>query len=307
VAFRRVQPRDEDAIRAYLTRREERCVSLCELVRQALGRQGDTQGVEAWAYFRPGTRGVGAVLALSKYRSLAVAIDEGPDDGSIAEVLSQILVGAEKIDHPRANGLRGRLLAAMQGQREEVEIVQRAYGTLLPGIKIGESIDFVSMAATLDGEPSSSDHSQIGPRGLRIRRASSDDENGIFPLQVAYELEEVVPPSGRHDRGACRLALAKALKERIILVAELQGRPVGKAGINASGWLWDQMGGVYVSPESRGRGIGTRLALELRDLTFERRRSLALFVRPSNHAALRAYDQADFKRGGAYRIAYYGN
>ncbi len=80
---------------------------------------------------------------------------------------------------------------------------------------------------------------------------------------------------------------------------------VAKAGINARGFAYDQIGGVYVVPELRGAGIGTRLVAELCARTATEGRRLSLFVKKRNAAARRTYEKIGFAETGDYRITYY--
>jgi uncharacterized protein len=156
----------------------------------------------------------------------------------------------------------------------------------------------------LEGKPNE-DATRAGPAGLVVRRASGAEADSLFPLQAAYEREEVVPRGTELNLAACRFALERTLAARIVLFAELEGIAVAKANTNARSYARDQIGGVYVRPEFRGRGIATRLVAELVALLAAEGREASLFVKERNEAAIAAYRRIGFDVRGDYRISYF--
>jgi predicted GNAT family acetyltransferase len=85
----------------------------------------------------------------------------------------------------------------------------------------------------------------------------------------------------------------------------------------ASGTLWADtgglvatgigtlIGGVFVLPEYRNRGVAGRLTAELSAELSRRGRNVTLFVKTWNAAARAAYVRAGFVKTGEYRICYY--
>jgi len=143
------------------------------------------------------------------------------------------------------------------------------------------------------------------PPGLEVRVASYDDLDALFPLQTAYEYEEVLTPLHRFDAAACRASLGRALKEQLVFVAEEGGKIVAKAGTNARGLGCDQIGGVFTLPERRGRGIGRALVGRLTAAIAELGRKAVLFVKPDNSPALSLYRHLGFEDIGPYRADYF--
>jgi GNAT superfamily N-acetyltransferase len=140
--------------------------------------------------------------------------------------------------------------------------------------------------------------------GVLARRCGPADLEALFPLQRAYEEEEVVTPLHDFDPEGCRASLAKSLRDQVVagLARQEPGREAGretrregrteliaKAGTNARAFTMDQIGGVFVLPEARGRGFGRRLMLYLLGLTALEGRSSSLFVKASNAPALALY------------------
>ena len=141
--------------------------------------------------------------------------------------------------------------------------------------------------------------------GLRLRQAEARDLLPLFPLQRAYELEEVVVFPERFSDQACRLNLRRTLRQQLVFLAELDGRAVAKAGTNARGFQVDQIGGVYTNEAHRGGGIATHVMSELLERIFRTKRMASLFVKPSNRAAIALYRKLGFESLDSYRISYF--
>jgi len=137
-----------------------------------------------------------------------------------------------------------------------------------------------------------------------VRRARPEDLGALYPLQEAYEREEVLTPIHEFNAAASRAALARSLELQLVYVAVEDGRIVAKAGTNARGFGVDQIGGVYTIPERRGRGLATALMAALLGEIRRAGRCVALFVKPGNAAALALYRALAFREIGDYRADY---
>jgi ribosomal protein S18 acetylase RimI-like enzyme len=170
------------------------------------------------------------------------------------------------------------------------------------GLRAAQNIDYDLMA--LNGMPNEACFLS-GPRGLILRRPLFTDADALFPLQAAYEQEEVLPAGAEFNAAACRLGLEHILSGGQILAAELEGRIVGKINISVVSFTRYQIGGVYVHPDYRGLGIAGRMCAEfVRGLVLQDR-GVSLFVKKSNPAARRVYDNIGFRALADYRISYY--
>lgn len=141
--------------------------------------------------------------------------------------------------------------------------------------------------------------------GLIIRRAEVSDTGRLFPLQAAYEKEEVLPKGAEFNPASCRRVLESLIEENVILTAELEGRLAGKININAESYNRFQIGGVYVLPEYRSQGIARAMTAALINSFAPQKKHFTLFVKIKNTPARRAYDSLGFKAIGEYRISYY--
>jgi predicted GNAT family acetyltransferase len=81
--------------------------------------------------------------------------------------------------------------------------------------------------------------------------------------------------------------------------------PIIQFNINAQSFTRLQIGGVYVLPEWRGRGIATSMTAALIRKLQSRNKDFTLFVKKTNLPARMAYDSIGFTKIGDYRINYY--
>ena len=143
------------------------------------------------------------------------------------------------------------------------------------------------------------------PREVTLRPPLPEDLDALFPLQSGYEHEEVIPRGGSFNPAACRNSLRSLIAGSRMLVAETGGRIAGKININAESFTRVQIGGVYVDPAFRGRGIAKAMTAEFVRRLRPLGKDLTLFVKKSNPAARAVYDKAGFERLDDYRIAYF--
>lgn len=292
--WRRVGPNEARIVRDFLMEREGRCAAMAARFKElaACGLGAAAPGA-AWAGFAVDEDGACAVASLvtaMKSGIVSLMLDD-PEEPMNLRALSRILLG--------------RKVSSIQGLAADVRAAERlrerSFRPFGPAVAV-DPIDYSLMR--LETAPSPEALS-AGPEGLVVRRAYGADAERIFPLQAAYEMEEVVPAGGAFNPAAARLSLERALRERIILYAAVEGRVVGKAGTNASAYAYDQVGGVFVDPAHRGRGIATRLVAELAEQLSPQGRKIVLFVKKRNAAAMRAYGKAGFVVGEDYRITYF--
>ena len=216
--------------------------------------------------------------------------------------LHPVFSGNREIQLPKFFGslLQKVPIHSVQGICEDTELLD--YSMKMHGYKIMDRIDYDLM--TLDSRPDPECFTE-GPPDLILRKPADIDRERLFELQSAYEQEEVVPMGGNFSPESCRKTLEKLLKTEQMLVACLDGKIVGKINTNAKSYTRYQIGGVYVCPEFRGRGIAVKMsAVFLNDLIDEGR-GISLYVKKRNSAARAVYSRLGFIRRGDYRISYY--
>lgn len=143
------------------------------------------------------------------------------------------------------------------------------------------------------------------PAGLVLRKCAAGDEESLYPLQKQYELVEVLPPGTEHNPARCRLGLRKALEKQHVFALFEGSRAVAKAGTNAIGTNFAQIGGVFTDIAFRNKGFATFLTNYTAQRLSEKGKKVILFVKKKNESAKRAYTKAGFAQFGTFRIVYY--
>lgn len=171
--------------------------------------------------------------------------------------------------------------------------------------RLGESAGDAETYRIFTGENRAPSSLESGFPELTLHRADAGDLDRLWPLEKAYQLEEVLRRGSiLHERSGRRHFL-ETLRSQMVFYASLNGRPVAKAGTNARGWNWDQVGGVFVIPELRGSGFGGIVMKSLMAAIRDEGKSPCLFVKDSNPAALALYNGLGFADRGAFRISYW--
>ena len=297
----RPTPEDSGALLAFLKAEEYRCVALSERMKPwadpgAAGiRFRGLEGGKPWIHR-------GGLLP----RSAGSVADPGIVDG--AALLQSDGRGLCILPETDA-GLRGFI--ALAG----------ANGPLFSLIGPGEALDRVAMMLELKpletrkfllmrlqtrSSPGAlPERFSLGskPSALKgefeIRRATIRDFSKLCSLHEAYEREEI---GSREPFFAASLPerIIRILRKQLAVVAIIDGTIVGKANTNARGLGIDQLGGVYVSPEARRRGLGFFMVESLASHLSSLGRGICLYVRPENEAARRLYIKLGFVEAGTY-------
>jgi ribosomal protein S18 acetylase RimI-like enzyme len=229
--------------------------------------------------------------------------------GNIASLLihnrgSLFPVLGEDKDVPAPRFL-GRFLSlipihSVQGLTRDTEIFETFLGEA--GRRSVNHIDYDLLYT--DKEPRSGTL-PTGPAGLILRPPDVTDIEALFPLQAAYEREEVLPPDTAFNPASCRLSLERIVRREYVLAACLGSRIVGKANTNAESFTRCQIGGVYVNADCRGLGIATRMIAAMVGELIAGGKGVSLFVKKWNAAARAVYRRIGFVSAGEYRITYY--
>jgi ribosomal protein S18 acetylase RimI-like enzyme len=191
-------------------------------------------------------------------------------------------------------------LHAVQGLKEDALSLEAVIAHA--GLEPESAIDYDLMSLDRPPEPEAL---RAGPGGLFIRRPGIGDLEALLPLQEAYEQEEVLPEGASFNPELCRQNLRSILSTQRIVSAELDGWTVAKVNTSAASFTRCQIGGVYVHPAYRGRGIARRLCAELAKELIAEGKGLSLFVKKQNPAARSVYRRVGFTTRRDYRISYY--
>lgn len=141
--------------------------------------------------------------------------------------------------------------------------------------------------------------------GFRIFQATPYDEEKIFPLEFAYQIEEVIPPDFAFSEKALRESFKLNLQIQRIFVLESDGAPIAKAAIAADGKKFALLGGIYTLPEFRRKGFAATLIRNILRRLAEENKSASLYVKKKNSAAAELYKKLGFEQCGEYRLIYF--
>jgi GNAT superfamily N-acetyltransferase len=283
--------RQHDLLKAedFLREREPYCVSAISRFR------GGTANIVWGAFSRHADSGAAALRALLLYHKRLVfpvfhfpesQRDEFKTNGMPLPFLSPSLLKRDS-------------LHAAQGLADDMDMLERALEK--KGIVSSSKYEYDLLSLDYGGEVFAI---KTLP-GLVIRRAQPADAGALFPLQAAYEMEEVIPAGAEFNPAVCRRSLEILVANNMTLKAELEGVTVGKININARSYKRFQIGGVYVLPEYRNLGIARSLTAALIRETAPYKNYFSLFVKKANTPARRVYNSLGFTKSADYRITYF--
>lgn len=133
------------------------------------------------------------------------------------------------------------------------------------------------------------------------------DTDLLYPLQKEYELVEVLPKGEFFNSLLCKVNLKKQLSFQYVigLFEQTNLKFVAKAGTNAQGLNWVQIGGVYTIPALRRKGIACCLVKKIATTMKCKKVKTCLFVNIVNTTAKHAYENAGFISKGLFSITYF--
>jgi len=263
---------------AFLREREKYCVS-------ASGRFLGMKESRDHIWYMPDAEGEISALLIHSRQTLFPVFDKN-----------------SQIPAPRfLNRFLGKVyIHALQGLREDAERLE----TLMEdqGYYAAERIEYELM--NLDGALKPMTQKAI-PAALKLRPPLPKDEDALYALQSAYEQEEVLPANAVFNPAVARLNIHNILEKEQVLVAELNGQIVGKINTSAKSFTRCQIGGVYVRPDCRNLGIGSKMTAVFAEALLAQGKGISLFVKKRNAAACKVYHKIGFSVTADYRITYY--
>lgn len=143
------------------------------------------------------------------------------------------------------------------------------------------------------------------PAQLTLRRCTLADKDALYPLQKEYEIVEVLSKGEVHNALTCKSALRLTLQTQTVYALFCGDVAVAKAGTNALGLNYVQIGGVFTDAKWRGRGLAQFLVKSVVQDALCKGKGASLFVKTHNQSAKSAYLKAGFVPKMPYVIAYY--
>ncbi|UTY32322.1 GNAT family N-acetyltransferase [Treponema putidum] len=140
---------------------------------------------------------------------------------------------------------------------------------------------------------------------LEFLKPPIEDAEILCPMEIDYNESEVLAPGVKASYESCLKLLKKRINSHALYAVKKNGRYISKAGINASGFNWNQIGGVFTIPEYRNKGVGTANMMMLVNDCFQYKKKCALFVKIKNSAARQMYKKIGFTESCDFRISYF--
>ena len=130
------------------------------------------------------------------------------------------------------------------------------------------------------------------------RKAIERDLPQVFPLERDYYQEAVIEkaiPSSNYDKLIKKVCLTN-LKTNYVFIAEESASKniLSKIGINALGFCFVQIGGVYTIPLYRKKGLSQWLLDILLKSLISDRYEISLYVKEDNISAINLYKKSGF-------------
>lgn len=139
----------------------------------------------------------------------------------------------------------------------------------------------------------------------KIFDCTDSDFDALFPIQKAYELEEVVVDKNNYSEKNSRILLRRSIQNGEVFAVRYNSRIVAKASINAKGENCIQLGGIFTDTTLRNRGIATFLVKTLTQRFKKQGKVIVLFVKKVNAVAINVYKNCGFVQFADYKILYY--
>jgi predicted GNAT family acetyltransferase len=128
------------------------------------------------------------------------------------------------------------------------------------------------------------------------RLATRADEERVLRLSAAMYTEEMGENPLARDPDGYRRRVRVLTARGWTYVYEVGGQLQFKMDVGCASERSAQVQGVYVPPELRGRGVGTRAMAACCALAFERHPNLSLYVNDFNAPAVALYERLGFRR-----------
>ena len=136
-----------------------------------------------------------------------------------------------------------------------------------------------------------------------LKQCSLEDLDKLYFLQYNYQIEEVLPKGKMISERQCRNILYDRLKKYVVYAIKNEKNDfIAIAGINAIGYNYVQLGGIYTDKRYRNQGLAQNL---VRHIVLNSSKKVALFVKKDNISAQKAYKNVGFEPTFIdYRICY---
>lgn len=138
--------------------------------------------------------------------------------------------------------------------------------------------------------------------GLRL--ATMADLHLIIPAHAQMAFEESGLDPREADPLGFRMRCARRIEQGRVWILLEQGKLIFKADIIGETPDVFYLEGIYVAPQARGRGLGTRCMVQLSNFLLAQAPSICLLVNESNREAHSLYRKVGFQERGTYDTVF---
>lgn len=139
---------------------------------------------------------------------------------------------------------------------------------------------------------------------LELRPATLEDLGHVMTAHAAQAFEEIGVNPLESDPVGFRMRTARRIEQGRIWVLIEDGRLIFKADIVCDTPDVIYLEGVYVNPQERGKGYGTRCLMKMGRVLLARSVSISLLVNERNEAALSLYRKAGYQLRSYYNSIF---
>jgi predicted GNAT family acetyltransferase len=137
-----------------------------------------------------------------------------------------------------------------------------------------------------------------------LRRAKLDEVDLVVPVHAAMTLEETGVNPLDTDPSGFRERCARRIQQGRVWVCVKDGRLLFKADVISDLPEVNYLEGIYVTPENRGQGFGTRCMKQLTNVLLTHTKSVCLLTKEEKSAAQACYRNAGFKLRENYETMF---
>jgi hypothetical protein len=182
----------------------------------------------------------------------------------------------------------------LMGERERINAFWDSYSTEGQPIRRAsrETLFELQLPVTDKGEEP----------GLRL--ATMADLHLIIPAHAQMAFEESGIDPREADPLGFRMRCARRIEQGRVWILLEQGKLIFKADIIGETPEVFYLEGIYVAPEARGRGLGTRCMVQLGNFLLAQAPSICLLVNECNREAHSLYRKVGFQERGTYDTVF---
>lgn len=137
-----------------------------------------------------------------------------------------------------------------------------------------------------------------------LRRATSAEVDLVVPVHAAMTLEETGVNPLETDPAGFRERCARRIQQGRVWVCVKDGRLLFKADVISDLPDVNYLEGIYVIPEKRGQGFGTRCMKQLTNTLLTHTKSVCLLTKEDKSAAQACYRSAGYKLREHYETMF---